>query len=110
MSALPIQERHYPSREEYEAAHRAAPEDVAKVRSFARAHGLSEAEADPDGRTLVLSGTARALSEAFGVSLGRYQAEGASYRAASGPAHVPPELAPIVEAVIGLDDRPRYKH
>ncbi len=110
MSALPVQERRYPSREEYEAAHGADPDDVAKVKAFARAHGLNVTESGGDGRTLVLSGTARALAEAFGVSLGRYEAAGASYRSTPGPAHVPPELAPIVQAVVGFDDRPHSKH
>jgi kumamolisin len=109
MSALPIQERHYPSREEYQDAHGADPGDVAKVEAFARAHGLEVEESSAETRSVVLSGSAQALAATFGVSLGRYEAEGASYRGASGPAHVPPELATIVQAVVGLDDRPRYK-
>jgi kumamolisin len=106
MSALPIQERHYPSREEYEAAHGADPAEIATVEAFARKHGLNVTEASPERRTVVLSGTARALSSAFGVTLERYESDGISYRAPSGPVHLPPELAPIVEAVIGFDDRP----
>lgn len=110
MSALPIQERHYPSREEYEAAHGADPGAIAQIEAFARKHGLNVIESSAGRRSVVLSGTARALGAAFGVTLEQYESNGITYRSTTGPVHVPPELAPIVEAVIGFDNRPHARH
>jgi kumamolisin len=55
----------------------------------------------------VLSGTVAALSNAFGVVLEHYEHPHGSYRGRTGVVHVPANLAPIVEGVFGLDDRPQ---
>ena len=103
---LPGERRHL-SREEYEAAQGADPEDLAQVEAFAHEHGLDVVEASAARRTIVLSGTIAALSAAFGVELARYQHPGGSYRGRVGNVNVPAQLAPIVQAVLGLDDRPQ---
>src|SRR5207244_2033245 len=74
--------------------------------AFARAHGLEVREESLARRSLVLSGSAQAMSAAFRVTLGRYETDSGSYRGTSGPVHLPAELAPTVEVVIGLDNRP----
>jgi kumamolisin len=105
---LPAQ-RHYLSREEYEAGHGADPKDIAAVSTFAAAHGLVVVETSAARRSVVLSGTAKTLSEAFGVTLKQYEHEGGTYRGRTGAVTVPAELAEIVVGVFGLDDRPQAR-
>src|SRR5882724_9476814 len=45
------------------------------------------------------------LSQAFGLQLAHYAHEGRTYRGRTGPVLIPKELAGVVEAVLGLDDR-----
>jgi kumamolisin len=105
-----VAEHRYPSREEFAQTHGANPDDLARIEQFARSHGLSVTEADPALRSVKLAGPAPVLGQALGVTLSRYQAKSGSYRSADGPVRLPGELAPIVEAVIGLDDRPYAHH
>jgi kumamolisin len=58
-------------------------------------------------RSVVLSGTVDELSDAFGVELRVYEHPDGTYRGRTGPVLVPPELADVVVAVVGLDDRPQ---
>lgn len=109
MAARPPRERRYLSREEYAAAHGADPQDLAAIEAFARQHGLAVVESSSARRSVVLSGTAATLSAAFDVVLEQYEHPGGSYRGRTGSVHVPAELAPIVEGVFGLDDRPQFK-
>src|SRR4051794_17745821 len=99
-------QRQVMSREEFERAHAADPEDLAKIEDFAHEHDLTVVEADPDRRTVVVAGPASAVSKAFGTELKRFAAGKVTYRGRTGPVTVPPEIAPLVEAVLGLDDRP----
>ena len=104
-----VAEPRYPSREAFARTHGADPEDVVRIEQFARSHGLSITEADPALRSVKLAGPAPVLGHALGVTIGRYQGKSGAYRSADGPVRLPAELAPIVQAVIGLDDRP-YAH
>ncbi len=72
-SARSLQERQYLTRQQLEAEQGAAPDDIAKVEAFAKEHGLDVVEVSPARRTVVLSGTAEALSQAFGVTLNKYE-------------------------------------
>jgi kumamolisin len=95
------------SREEFAAAYGAQPADVAKVTAFARQHGLQVIESSLARRTVRLAGRAADVAAAFGVHLSQLRtADGTTFRAASGPPVVPPELHEIVEGVFGLDTRP----
>src|SRR5262245_50719293 len=95
-------ERQYLSREEFEAAHGASQDDLARVEQFAHEHDLSVVEVSPVRRSVVLSGTAASLSNAFGVYLANYEYSEGTYRGRTGPVHVPAELADVVEGVFGL--------
>jgi kumamolisin len=106
LSAQPPQTRQYLNRAELAVARGAAPEDVAQVVDFARAHGLDVVEANSARRSVVLAGTVAALNAAFGVEL-QYDHPGGAYRGRTGAIHVPEALVPIVQAVLGLDDRPQ---
>jgi len=105
----PIKDRALPSRSEYEQRHGADADSVAKVEAFAKEFGLTVKEASLPRRTVILSGTVAAMSEAFGVELKVYEAPTCRYRGRSGAVHIPSELADVVEGVFGLDNRPQAK-
>jgi kumamolisin len=104
--ALPSQ-RKYLSREEYASSHGADPADLAKVEAFAKAHKLAVVDSNVARRSVVLAGSAKAMSEAFGVTLHVMEHEGGTYRGRSGTISVPASLADVVVGVFGLDDRPQ---
>lgn len=87
----------------------ADPAAVAKVESFAREHGLKVEEVSLPRRTVTLSGTAAQMSKAFDTQFERCQYRGRSYRARTGPIMLSTDLAPSIEAVLGLDDRAQAK-
>ena len=93
------------AREQFAEAHGASAEDVAAVEAFAHDHGLNVDLADPAQRRVVLSGTVAALSQTFGVFLGSWEYPGGKYRGRTGEVHLPEDIAPVVEAVLGLDNR-----
>jgi len=99
--------RQYMSREEYAATHGADAGDIAKVDAFAQAHGLVVVESDAARRSVVVSGNAKSVADAFGVTLQQYEHDGGTYRGRVGAISVPAELAGIVEGVFGLDNRPQ---
>jgi kumamolisin len=102
-------ERKHLSRKEFAVSHGADPHDLKKVEEFARSHGISVVESNVAQRRVVLSGTVAALGTAFGVNLANYEHPGGAYRGRTGPVHVPEDLAPIIEAVLGLDNRPQAR-
>ncbi len=97
------------SREEYARQFGADAADIAAVRAYAAAHRLAVVQEDAARRTVILSGTVPQFNEAFGVTLERFEHDGGSYRGRTGAIHLPDELQGIVEAVLGLDDRPQAK-
>lgn len=107
MNARSLKERKYLSHEQLEAAHGADPEDIAKVEAFAQEHSLDVVEVSRARRSVVLSGTVEAFSTAFGVTLMKYEHPSGTYRGRTGAVQVPVELGSIVQAVLGLDDRPQ---
>ncbi len=72
---------------------------------FAVHAGLRVVESSAAKRSVRLAGTAGAMSKAFGVELRRYAHAGGSYRGRVGPVQIPMELAGVVQAVLGLDNR-----
>lgn len=95
------------SREAFAQAYGANEADLVKVEAFARAHGLTVVEQSVARRSVLLRGNVGQMSGAFGVHLERCRAAGGEYRAREGGLSVPSELAGIVEAVLGLDNRPQ---
>ena len=98
--------RTYLTREEFAAAHGADAQDLASIAAFAQAHGLTVVESDAARRSVVLSGTTKSMTDAFGVQLQQYEHESGVYRGRTGTISLPGELAGVVEGVFGLDDRP----
>ncbi len=97
------------SREEFDRRYGADPTDIAAVKKFAGAHGLAVVQEHAGRRTVVLSGTVAQFNAAFGVDLQRFQHPGGSYRGRVGNVQLPDELHGVVEAVLGLDNRPVAK-
>lgn len=98
-------ERKYRTREDYAKEYGADPTVMETVMEFAHAHQLTVIKASVARRTIELSGTVQAMSEAFGVFLGLYEREGERFRGRRGAVHVASEFAKDVAGVFGLDNR-----
>ena len=105
----PVKDRTVLSRAEFEQQHGADPASIARVEAFAHEHGLTVKEKSAARRTVILSGTAAAMSTAFSVELREYQHPAGKYRGRTGAIQLPEDLHGIVEGVFGLDNRPQAK-
>ena len=83
--------------------------DIDAVTAFAQAHALTVVETSPARRLVKLSGTAAHFQTAFRTELLSVRQAGDQYRMRQGSLHVPATLQPIVESVLGLDNRPVAK-
>jgi kumamolisin len=95
------------SRGEFARVHGADPADLAAVRHFAASHGLAVLQEHAARRTVILAGTVAQFCSAFSVQLHSMTHAGCTYRGRTGEILLPPELAGVVEAVLGLDNRPQ---
>jgi kumamolisin len=95
------------TRSQFAKRHGAKTADIAAVRAFAARHGLAIVSERPECRSMVLSGTVAEFNRAFKVKLLHMQHAGGSYRGRTGAIHLPAALNGVVEAVLGLDDRPQ---
>jgi kumamolisin len=109
MGARLPRERKYLTREEFARAHGASAADVEKVRAFAAEYGLQVVSGDRAARTVKLAGTVKALNDAFGANLRRYEHASGTYRCRTGNLTIPRDLDGIIEGVFGLDNRPQAK-
>ncbi|MGB6356324.1 MAG: protease pro-enzyme activation domain-containing protein, partial [Steroidobacteraceae bacterium] len=126
----PPDQRVYLSPEEFFERHGAAKEEVDRVADYLKDRGLRIVEQHAGQRRIMAEGTTKQMNAAFGVTLNRYRAperkapahpprkEGEGrpfgdhremgaheYRGFEGRVHLPANLAELVEAVIGLDNR-----
>ena len=76
---------------------------------YATDAGMRVESADAATRTVAVRATAAQASAAFGVSLGRYETGGLAYRGREGAVHLPADLVGVVQAVLGLDNRPQAR-
>src|SRR3984957_10616775 len=97
------------SRTDFDRQFGATSADLAAVKTFAGANGLAVVQEHAGRRTVVLSGTVAQFNAAFGVDLQRFEHSGGSYRGRVGSVALPAELQGVVEAVLGLDNRPAAK-
>jgi kumamolisin len=98
------------TRQELAERRGAVPEEVTAVEDFARASGLEILEVDPAGRRVRVRGQADAIGAAFGVRLRRFaHPDGSTYRSHNEEIALPPNLADVVVAVLGLDNRPQAR-
>jgi kumamolisin len=94
---------------EFKKHHGGDPDAIKQVKAFAREFHL-KVEKDPTAalrRTVKLTGTAADTQKAFGVALEQKMIDGAEYRVRQGGIQLPASLAGLVEAVLGLDNRPQ---
>ena len=116
LSRLSPASRQYLSAEVFGSQYGAAPDDLAKVISFASSNGLNLVESDARSRRVLLSGTVAQLETAFNITLNHYEGSARNlarshadakrtYRSYEGPIHVPAELTGVVVGVFGLDNR-----
>ena len=119
----PLAGRRYPSVAEFAKKYGAAQSDLDAVAAFARSHGLTVLEANAARRNVVVSGTASQVNAALDIELKQYRspvpvprqrrkgtaalesARVSVHRSFEGLARLPAELAPLVTAIIGLDNR-----
>jgi kumamolisin len=109
MGARLPRERKYLSREEFARVHGASAADVEKVRAFAAEYGLQVMSEDRAARSVKLAGTVKALNDAFGANLRRYEHATGTYRCRTGSLTIPRDLDGVIEGVFGLDNRPQTK-
>jgi kumamolisin len=108
-SVLADRKTPYLTRAEFAREHGADPQDVAKVRAFAEAQGLSVLQEHAARRTVILSGTVAQFCAAFGVQLHQMSHAGGTYRGRTGGIYLPTEWDGVVEAILGLDNRPQAR-
>jgi kumamolisin len=87
------------------AAYGADPADIQKVTDAVTQAGLEVVKTSPEKRSIEVAGPTQAIESFFGVKLQRYATAEGEYRGRTGLIKVPADLAPIIEAVFGLDDR-----
>lgn len=87
----------------------ADPQDILAVERFAHEHGLDVVQSSVTQRYARVAGTVEAMAAAFGVKLKSYRLGRKQYHVRTGPVFLPKALCKIVEAVIGLDDRPQAR-
>jgi len=99
------------TRDEFRAAYGADPADIGKIEKFASDHGLDVVQTSVAQRSVRLSGTVEALKAAFGVQLRSYKSSAMKqqFRGRTGTISVPKDIASVVEAVFGLDNRPQAR-
>jgi kumamolisin len=100
------------SREEYAATYGASQQDFAAVEAFSVGCGLTVDKKNSSllRRRVELRGPIDAFNRAFGVELSDYEPsstmKGGRFHAIVGPVTVPANLVGVIEAVLGLDNRP----
>jgi kumamolisin len=98
------------TREQFAEKHGVDERSKEIVRNFAAEFGLSvEEPTEPGRRSLHLTGPREAMEKAFGVSLQSHTTAAGVLRLREGEITLPEEVAPHVEAVLGLDNRPQAK-
>jgi kumamolisin len=104
-AAKPGAPRKHLSHADFAASHGADPKELAEVAAFAKSHGLEVVQSNQERRSVVVRGTAAAVSKAFAVELQDYDSPRGRYRSHTGTANVPASIAGMVESVLGLDNR-----
>src|SRR6478736_6583836 len=101
--ALPATGRHAALRARRAVQHQ---DDIRVLSDFAAESGLKVTLMDAARRLVKLSGSSAAMQSAFGTSLGVYENGPHKFRGRSGSLRLPQDVHDVVEAVLGLDNRP----
>ena len=95
--------RHYLTPQEFRRQFAPAQSSVVAVQQFLRSAGFSIVDTPSNNRYVSAEGTVAQAQNAFGVTLGEYDAYGTTLRAPESAVTVPASLSGIVESVAGLD-------
>lgn len=100
--------REHISHDEFARTYGANPDDVEKIRRFAKENDLLVLDRGDEvlRRTVTLAGTAAAMEKAFGVDQTEFEHPNGTFRGHAAPIQMPEDVASIVSGVFGLDDRP----
>lgn len=79
-----------------------SPTHVASVIAWARSHGLSVIYHSPDGLTLTVRGTTRAVESTFDITINSYRLDGHGFFANASNPVLPARLG--IQTVVGLND------
>jgi kumamolisin len=77
-----------------------------RISAFSTEHNLTVVEQDLARRLVKVSGTIQDLESAFGTQLHMFRHADGVFRARSGALTAPTDVADVLEAVLGLDQRP----
>jgi len=105
--------RHFLTPQEFTARFGPSKASIERVTQYLRAAGFTVAQTTPSH--LSVTGSISAFEREFGVSLHTFEVAAAGespgyrFRAPQAAAHLAPSIANDVEAVIGLDNRPRLR-
>jgi kumamolisin len=99
-------DRKYFGDEEFNSTFGSAPGDLAKIAAWARTSKLKVLDSSVPMRRVLVQGSIRDISKAFGVELNDYQhPQMGSFRGRVGQIHIPADLSGVVQGVFGLDTR-----
>jgi kumamolisin len=106
-------QRKFLSVAQYVDTYGATKEDMAAVLAFAAKNNMTLFRAEAATRSVALNCPAASAKSAFGVQLSRYESPDPMVKGEAththygfeGEVHLPPDMADIITAVIGLDDR-----
>ena len=91
----------------------ASPNDIGRIVSWLGAQGFSIDEIPAGSRTIIFSGSARQVQEAFHTAIHRYRVHGETHLANAGDPRIPEALAGVVAGVATLHDfrrQPMHSH
>jgi kumamolisin len=108
--SIPLGRRRFLSRQEFARQFGAAPAELERVAAFARNQGLSMTETSIARRCVIASATVEVMNRLFGVELNSYERGAETYRGYDGYLHLPPDIADILDGVLGLDNRRLGRH
>jgi kumamolisin len=94
-----------PSPEEFDSLYGVDPRTLELVQRWGEENHLRVVEASAARRCVVLSGSLRDISAAFGIRVLEYSYHGMTYFTHRGAARMPDDYGDIVQAVLGLDNR-----
>ncbi|MGB8259585.1 MAG: Ig-like domain repeat protein [Terracidiphilus sp.] len=97
--------RHWLTPAEFGRRFGPAGSDLAALKAWLEAHGLTVSRVTQGRTAIEFSGTAGQLREAFHTEVHRYDSGGRSLLAAAGQPSVPAALAPLVAGVLPLSNR-----
>lgn len=83
----------------------ADPEAMGRVLNFAKTSGLKAESVDPESGRVVVKGTVKDFSTAFGTTLNDYKCQDGVKRQREGSLLVPRALGEDLDGVFGLDER-----